>query len=85
MEAAKARQPKAEIVYVGILPRRGQEQRVKELNLWLGSMVKQKGFKFINPGVKMLGEDGKIVESLFTDGLHPNNDGYSLIVDEIIK
>jgi lysophospholipase L1-like esterase len=48
-------------------------------------MVKQKGFKFINPGVKMLGEDGKIVESLFTDGLHPNNDGYSLIVDEIIK
>ena len=85
LEAAKARQPKAEIVYVGILPRRGQEQRVKELNLWLGSMVKQKGFKFINPGVKMLGEDGKIVESLFTDGLHPNNDGYSLIVDEIIK
>ena len=85
LEAAKARQPKAEIVYVGILPRRGQEQRVKELNLWLGSMVKQKGFKFINPGVKMLGEDGKIVEGLFTDGLHPNNDGYSLIVDEIIK
>ena len=85
LEAAKARQPKAEIVYVGILPRRGQEQRVKELNLWLGSMVQQKGFKFINPGVKMLGEDGKIVESLFTDGLHPNNDGYSLIVDEIIK
>lgn len=85
LDAVKARQPKAEIVYVGILPRRGQEQRVKELNLWLGSMVKQKGFKFINPGVKMLGEDGKIVESLFTDGLHPNNDGYSLIVDEIIK
>ena len=85
LDAVKARQPKAEIVYVGVLPRRGQEQRVKELNLWLGSMVKQKGFKFINPGVKMLGEDGKIVESLFTDGLHPNNDGYSLIVDEIIK
>ena len=85
LAAIKARQPKAEIVYVGILPRRNDEQRIKELNLWLESVVKQSGCKYINPGVKMLGEDGKINEKLFTDGLHPNNEGYSLIVDEITK
>lgn len=86
LAAVKARQPKAEIVYVGILPRRGQEQRVKELNLWLGSVVKQGGYTFINPGVKMLGENGKIVDKYFTnDGLHPSNDGYAVIVDEITK
>lgn len=86
LAAVKARQPKAEIVYVGVLPRRGQEQRVKELNLWLSSVVKQGGYTFINPGVKMLGDDGKIVDKYFTsDGLHPSNDGYAVIVDEIIK
>ena len=35
------------------------------------------------PGTKLLQEDGKINESLFSDGLHPNEEGYKRIVDEI--
>ncbi|MBR4994642.1 MAG: SGNH/GDSL hydrolase family protein [Alistipes sp.] len=85
LAAVKSRQPEAEIVYAGILPCRNNEQRVKSLNEWLRSVVTLDGHTFINPGVKLLGEDGKIVERYFKDGLHPNNDGYSLIVDEIAR
>ena len=83
--AIRARQPKAEIRVVGLLPRRGQEQRVKTLNLQLSTMATLGGYIYINPGVKLLQEDGKIDESNFTDGLHPNNKGYSLIVDSIVE
>ena len=40
-------------------------------------------YTFKNPGTKLLQEDGKINESLFSDGLHPNEEGYKQIVDEI--
>ena len=40
-------------------------------------------YTFKNPGTKLLQEDGKINESLFSDGLHPNEEGYKRIVDEI--
>ena len=83
--AIRARQPKAEIRVVGLLPRRGQEQRVKTLNLQLSTMATLGGYIYINPGVKLLQEDGHINEKFFTDGLHPNNEGYARIVDEIIK
>ena len=85
LAAIRARQPKAEIRVVGLLPRRGQEQRVKTLNLRLSTMASLGGYTYINPGVKLLQEDGRINEKFFTDGLHPNNEGYSRIVDEIIK
>ncbi|MBR7115488.1 MAG: acetylhydrolase, partial [Alistipes sp.] len=85
LAAIRARQPKAEIRVVGLLPRRGQEQRVKTLNLRLSTMASLGGYTYINPGVKLLQEDGRINEKFFTDGLHPNNEGYARIVDEIIK
>jgi lysophospholipase L1-like esterase len=38
---------------------------------------------FINPGKVLLKSDGKIDESLFSDGLHPNEKGYSLLGNAI--
>lgn len=33
----------------------------------------------------LLQQDGKIDESCFTDGLHPNEKGYGLIVEQITQ
>lgn len=85
LDAIRVRQPKAEIQVMGILPRRNMEQRIAEINLLIESMAKQEGYKYANPGTKMLLENGKIDESLFTDGLHPNDKGYERIVDDFVK
>ena len=61
------------------------EQRVEEINRLIEAMAKQEGYDYANPGVKMLLENGKIDESLFTDGLHPNNEGYARIADDFLK
>ena len=83
LSAIKQRQPEAKIKVIGILPRRNQEERVRNLNLRIRQMVETGWYTFKNPGTKLLQEDGKINESLFSDGLHPNEEGYKQIVDEI--
>ena len=64
-------------------PRRNQEERVRNLNLRIRQIAETGWYTFKNPGTKLLQEDGKINESLFSDGLHPNEEGYKRIVDEI--
>lgn len=83
LSAIKQRQPAATIKVIGILPRRHQEERIKNLNLRIRQMAETEWYTFKNPGTKLLQEDGKINESLFSDGLHPNEEGYKQIVDEI--
>ncbi len=84
LSAIHHRQPKASIKVIGILPRRHQEQWVKNINYDIKQMVETEGYTFANPGTALLQPDGKIDESLFIgDGLHPNNKGYELIAGEI--
>ena len=85
LEAIRVRQPKAQIRVVGLLPRRGQEQRVKNLNVRLRTMVVLGGYDYVDVGDALLQQDGTIDESCFTDGLHPNNKGYGRIVEGIIR
>lgn len=85
LDAIRVRQPQAQITVMGILPRRGMEQRVNQVNQLIEAMAKQQGYKYSNPGVKMLLENGKIDEALFTDGLHPNSAGYARIADDFLK
>lgn len=85
LSAISHRQPKAQIRVVGLLPRRGQEERVKNLNVQLRAMALTCGYDYVDVGVALLQEDGKIDESCFNDGLHPNNKGYGRIVDGIIE
>ena len=69
---------------IGILPRRNQEQWVRNINFDIKEMVETESYEFANPGTALLLQDGKIDESLFIgDGLHPNNRGYELIAGEI--
>ena len=85
LTAIAQRQPKAQIRVVGLLPRRGQEERVKNLNVQLSAMALTCGYDYVDVGVALLQDDGKIDESCFNDGLHPNNKGYGRIVDGIIE
>ena len=79
IEAIKARRPEAELTLMGVLPRRDKEAEVKELNKLYKALAKEKGIRYADPGKALLIKGGKIDESLFTDGLHPNEKGYSLI------
>lgn len=81
----KIRQPKAKIKVVGLLPRRDKEVEVKSINQQISRMVSLNNYTYIDVGYKLLSKSGKIDESLFLDGLHPNEKGYSLIVNDIIK
>jgi lysophospholipase L1-like esterase len=83
IDAIKYRQPQAQVVMMGIYPRRQQEQRVAALNEKLVQITGEADVMFINPGKVFLKSDGKIDESLFSDGLHPNEKGYSLLGNAI--
>jgi lysophospholipase L1-like esterase len=79
IRAIQVRQTKAEILLLGLYPRRGQEVRVAELNLRYAQLAGRLSVGYADPGVVLLGADGKIDEGLFTDGLHPNAEGYRRI------
>jgi lysophospholipase L1-like esterase len=79
IEAVKVRQPHAKITMIGIYPRRDNEDRVAELNLKIAQLAGLQNVNYINIGGVLLKEDGKIDESYFLDGLHPNEKGYTLL------
>ncbi|TLU99254.1 SGNH/GDSL hydrolase family protein [Dyadobacter luticola] len=83
IDALKFRQPNARINMMGIYPRRQQEPRVAKLNERLALICGEKNVGYIDPGQVFLQKDGKIDESLFSDGLHPNAKGYSLLGAQI--
>ena len=82
IEAVQARRPEAEVKLMGLFPRRDKEDRIKTLNKSVKALAKEMKVDFADPGKKLLGKDGKIVESNFTDGLHPSADGYKLIAED---
>jgi lysophospholipase L1-like esterase len=63
---------------MGIFPRRDREARVKELNKLLSRTAREVGVSFADQG-KVFLKGRKIDESLFVDGLHPNEAGYECI------
>lgn len=79
IEAIRYRQPGAEIIMTGIYPRRQQEERVKKLNAALKELTKAMNVHFADPGLVLADKNGKIQEALFSDGLHPNAKGYSIL------
>ncbi|SDC68011.1 SGNH/GDSL hydrolase family protein [Niabella drilacis] len=83
LQQIRQRQPQARIKLAGIFPRRGLETRVALLNKQLYAVARQGAFLFTDPGKKLLLASGKIDESLFTDGLHPNETGYSKLAPDI--
>ncbi|MFK7920884.1 MAG: SGNH/GDSL hydrolase family protein [Bacteroidia bacterium] len=84
IEAIKVRQPHAEIVLIGLLPRRDQESRLAELNLAISRLAGNSDVAFADLGEAFLKEDQSIKEDLFSDGLHPNAAGYLRLREALI-
>ena len=76
IEAVQIRQPKARMLILGILPRREMEERVAILNLKILQLAGTLNTDYGYLGSVFLKESGSIDESLFSDGLHPNELGY---------
>ncbi len=83
IQAVKNRQPHTRILFIGIYPRRNNEERVASLNLQIAQLAGMQNVDFTDIGNVLLNNDGKIDESLFKDGLHPNSKGYSKLAPEI--
>jgi lysophospholipase L1-like esterase len=80
IEAVKERQPQAQILIIGIYPRKGGEKRVAALNEKIVRLCGMENVGYTDPGVKLLDDSGKVIESLFEDGrLHPNAAGYRIL------
>ncbi|MBZ5855602.1 SGNH/GDSL hydrolase family protein [Flavihumibacter profundi] len=76
VNAIRVRQPKAKLLVMGILPRRESEKRVAGLNALIAKNFSSTPVKFADAGKLFIKKGGQIDESLFSDGLHPNEKGY---------
>jgi len=83
IKAIKVRQPKSNILMIGILPRSGKEKLIRSLNLKLAQLADLEAIDFSIIDDQLLLKDGTIDESLFTDGLHPNRKGYMILAKKI--
>jgi lysophospholipase L1-like esterase len=85
INAIKVRQTQADILLLGLYPRRDLEKRVETLNLKYAWIAGKLNIRYADVGQDLLKPDGKIDESLFTDGLHPNAEGYRRIAARLAK
>ena len=79
IKAIRSKQPKAAILLMGIFPRRGMEARVIQINKLIGGLSTTENLTYADAGKLLVKADQKIDESLFSDGLHPNEMGYDRI------
>lgn len=84
MKGIKSRQPSAEITFMGLLPRRDYEPRIKILNFKIAKLASENSLYYGDLGYVLLNSEGKIDESLFSDGLHPNSKGYHRLREVLI-
>jgi len=70
------KQPGAKILLMGILPRREMEDRIAKLNKLIAKTDMGNYVSYADAGKLFLKSGKKIDETLFTDGLHPNEQGY---------
>lgn len=77
-------QPSAQLYVLHIYPRRGMEERIARINALLGrELAAIPGVQVIDVSSGLKGADGKILESLFVDGLHPSEAGYAVIGEHL--
>lgn len=85
IEAIKHRQPQAKLCIIGIYPRKGFVDRVKQYNIKLQQALEEKTVTFIDLNPYLTNKNGSLNSSLFSDGLHPNQEGYQQIAKGLKK
>lgn len=83
VQAVRERQPKARILLCGILPRASYEDRILAINRSMASIATSAGVDYADLGGGLTDASGRIIPSLFVDGLHPNENGYELIATRL--
>ena len=83
INGVKERQPKSDILLLGLLPRRNKEKRISQLNIGIKALAKSLNVSYADVG-KLLLDKTTINEQLFVDGLHPNAEGYRRVAQLIV-
>ncbi|MEG1579905.1 MAG: SGNH/GDSL hydrolase family protein [Bacteroidaceae bacterium] len=77
-------QPTAHLYVVKIYPRHNMEPRIMKLNNLLQDTLKEnKSLSIIDCTQELVQKNGQINETLFLDGLHPNEEGYMRIANKM--
>jgi len=85
VRAVRHRQPQAQVYVAGILPRAWHESRVAALNELLQVRLHADEATYVDMSSEFLQPDGRIINELFTDGLHPNKEGYQRMAKMLEK
>lgn len=85
IRAVRHRQPTASIYVAGILPRAGRESRISILNQTLQARLLADEATYIDLSGELIQPNGKIINELFSDGLHPNKEGYQRLAHMLEK
>ena len=85
VRAVRHRQPQAQIYVTGILPRAWHELRVAALNQMIQIRLLANEATYVDLSAAFLQSDGRIINELFTDGLHPNKEGYQRMAEMLEK
>ena len=67
------------------MPRAGKETRVAALNETLQVRLHAEEVTYVDLSTEFLQPDGRIIKELFTDGLHPNKEGYQRMAKMLEK
>jgi lysophospholipase L1-like esterase len=54
-------------------------EKIRELNSWLATMCKSRGFAYVDYFSAMVDANGQLRAELADDGLHPNAEGYKIM------
>lgn len=84
IEYIRVKQPTARIHVVHIYPRRNAIGRVDKVNAAADELLKASGlsnYDIVDVKSVLTKADGSLDESLFRDGLHPNEEGYRRIAE----
>lgn len=73
------KQPAAKLYVIGLLPRKGMEERIRRIDSELQDLVSETDALYIDLTPSLINKEGRIDASLFSDGLHPNEKGYERI------
>lgn len=73
------KQPAAKLYVIGLLPRKGMEERIRRIDSELQDLVSETDAVYIDLTPSLINKEGRIDASLFSDGLHPNEKGYERI------
>jgi lysophospholipase L1-like esterase len=77
VKAVRSRQPEAKIYVCGILPRAWAESHVQLVNALLQRRLIGADATYVDMTPEVVQDDGRVINELFIDGLHPNEEGYA--------